>query len=257
MLERDDFAKRYKGGQPISVHEFLYPLAQGYDSVALRADVELGGTDQKFNLLVGRHLQEAYGQEAQVVLTMPLLEGTDGVNKMSKSLGNYIGIAEDAGSMFGKVMSISDELMWRYFELLSFRPLADIAALRQAIAEGRNPRDVKFELARELVARFHDVAAADAAQREFIARVSEKGVPADLPPKVIQVESAGVRLANLLKEGGLAASTSEANRKIDEGAVRVDGNRVTDRAATFQAGADHVFQLGSKRFARLKLELKP
>ena len=256
MLERDDFSKRYKGGQPISIHEFLYPLAQGYDSVALRADVELGGTDQKFNLLVGRQLQEAYGQEPQVVLTMPLLEGTDGVNKMSKSLGNYIGIAEDAGSMFGKIMSISDELMWRYFELLSFRPLADIAALRRATVEGRNPRDVKFELAREIVARFHDTAAAEAAQREFIARVSEKGVPADLPPKVIPVDAAGLRLANLLKEAGLAASTSEANRKIDEGAVRVDGQRVTDRGLSFQAGADHVFQLGSKRFARLKLELK-
>jgi len=256
MLERDDFSKRYKGGQPISIHEFLYPLAQGYDSVALRADVELGGTDQKFNLLVGRQLQEAYGQEPQVVLTMPLLEGTDGVNKMSKSLGNYIGIAEDSGSMFGKIMSISDELMWRYFELLSFRPLGDIAALRRATAEGRNPRDVKFELAREIVARFHDTAAAEAAQREFIARVSEKGVPADLPPKVIPVDAAGLRLANLLKEAGLAASTSEANRKIDESAVRVDGQRVTDRALTFHAGADHVFQLGSKRFARLKLELK-
>src|SRR5207245_2463746 len=187
---------RYKSGQPMSIHEFLYPLAQGYDSVALRADVELGGTDQKFNLLVGRQLQEAYGQEPQVVLTMPLLEGTDGVNKMSKSLGNYIGIAEGPGAMFGKIMSISDELMWRYFELLSFRPLADIAALRRATGEGRNPRDVKFELARELVARFHDTAAAEAAQREFIARVSEKGVPADLPPKVMPVEPAGLRLAN-------------------------------------------------------------
>jgi tyrosyl-tRNA synthetase len=256
MLERDDFARRYAENRPIAVHEFLYPLVQGYDSVALQADVELGGTDQKFNLLVGRHLQEAYGQEPQIVLTMPLLEGTDGVNKMSKSLGNYIGIAEDAGSMFGKIMSISDELMWRYFELLSFRPLGDIAALRHATGEGRNPRDVKFELARELVARFHDTAAAEAAQRDFIARVSEKGVPADLPPKVIQVESGGIRLANLLKEAGLAPSTSEANRKIDEGAVRVDGNRVTDRALMLQAGADHVFQLGSKRFARLKLELK-
>ena len=256
MLERDDFARRYAQNRPIAVHEFLYPLVQGYDSVALQADVELGGTDQKFNLLVGRHLQEAYGQEPQIVITMPLLEGTDGLNKMSKSLGNYIGIAEAPGSMFGKLMSISDELMWRYFELLSFRPLADIAALRRGTEEGRNPRDVKFELARELVARFHDAACAEAAQREFIARVSEKAVPADLPPKVIQVEAAGMRLANLLKEGGLAASASEANRKIDEGAVRVDGNRVTDRSVTFQAGADHVFQLGARRFARLKLELK-
>jgi tyrosyl-tRNA synthetase len=256
MLERDDFARRYAENRPIAIHEFLYPLVQGYDSVALQADVELGGTDQKFNLLVGRHLQEAYGQEPQIVLTMPLLEGTDGVNKMSKSLGNYIGIAEEPGSMFGKIMSISDELMWRYFELLSFRPLADIAALRRATGEGRNPRDVKFELARELVARFHDTAVAEAAQREFVARVSEKGVPADLPPKVVLVDAAGIRLANLLKEAGLAASTSEANRKIDEGAVRIDGNRVTDRSVTLPPGADHVFQLGSKRFARLKLELK-
>jgi tyrosyl-tRNA synthetase len=256
MLERDDFAKRYKGGQPIAVHEFLYPLAQGYDSVAMRADVELGGTDQKFNLLVGRHLQEAYGQEPQIVLTMPLLEGLDGVNKMSKSLGNYIGITEAPGSMFGKIMSISDALMWRYFELLSFRPLGEIAALRQAVAEGRNPRDVKFELAREIVARFHDAAAADGAQREFIARVSEKAVPTDLPPTAVAVEAAGMRLANVLKQAGLTASTSEANRKIDEGAVRIDGERVTDRGLVLLPGADHVLQLGAKRFARVKLEAK-
>ncbi len=257
MLERDDFARRYAEQRPIAIHEFLYPLVQGYDSVALQADVELGGTDQKFNLLVGRHLQEAYGQEPQVVMTVPLLEGTDGVNKMSKSLGNYIGIAEAPAVMFGKLMSISDELMWRYFELLSFRPLTEIAALRRSTEEGRNPRDVKFELAREIVARFHDVAAADAAQRDFIARVSEKAVPADLPPKVVIVDAAGIRLANLLKEGGLAPSTSEANRKIDEGAVRIDGSRVTDRGLTLHSGADHVFQVGSKRFARLRLELKP
>src|ERR1700731_332884 len=257
MLERDDFAKRYKAGVPISIHEFLYPLAQGYDSVAMRADVELGGTDQKFNLLVGRTLQEAYGQEPQVVITMPLLEGTDGVNKMSKSLGNYIGITEDADNMFGKLMSISDELMWRYFELLSFRPLAEIAALRRATGEGRNPRDVKFELARELVARFHDAAAAEAAQREFTARVSEKSVPADLPPKGIPVDGAGLRVANLLKEAGLTASTSEANRKIEEGAGKIDGARVTDRTLTLGAGEENVVQVGSRRFARLKLELKP
>ena len=257
MLERDDFAKRFAEQRPISIHEFLYPLMQGYDSVAMRADVELGGTDQKFNLLVGRELQKHYGQEPQVIITMPLLEGLDGVNKMSKSLGNYVGIDDEPSEMFGKLMSISDELMWRYFELLSFRPLGEIAALRGSIEEGRNPRDVKFELAREIVARFHDAGAADAAQRDFTARVSEKGVPADLPPKVIPVESGGLRLANLLKEAGLAASTSEANRKIDEGAVRIDGTRVTDRGLTFHSGADHVFQLGSRRFARLKLELKP
>jgi tyrosyl-tRNA synthetase len=257
MLERDDFSKRYKAGQPISIHEFLYPLAQGYDSVAMRADVELGGTDQKFNLLVGRTLQEAYGQEAQVVLTMPLLEGTDGVNKMSKSLGNYIGIDEEPDSMFGKLMSISDALMWRYFELLSFRPLTEITALKRAAAEGRNPRDIKFELAAEIVTRFHDTASAERAQRNFTARVSDKAVPDDLPVKVIHVEAAGVRVANLLKEAGLAASTSEANRKIEEGAVRIDGVKVTDRGLSLKSGAEHVFQVGSRRFARLKLEPKP
>ena len=254
ILERDDFAKRYKAGQPISIHEFLYPLAQGYDSVAMRADVELGGTDQKFNLLVGRTLQDAYGQEPQVVLTTPLLEGTDGINKMSKSLGNYIGIAEDPDSMFGKLMSISDELMWRYFELLSFRPLSEIASLRGQAQSGRNPRDIKFELARELVGRFHDAAAAERAQRSFIARVSEKAVPQDLPLKVVSVQGPGLRLANLLKEAGLAGSTSEANRKIEEGAVRIDGTRVSDRALTLKPGAEHVVQVGAKRFARVKLE---
>jgi tyrosyl-tRNA synthetase len=256
MLERDDFSKRYKSGVPISIHEFLYPLAQGYDSVAMRADVELGGTDQKFNLLVGRTLQEAYGQEPQVVMTVPLLVGTDGVNKMSKSLGNYIGITEDPDSMFGKVMSISDELMWRYFELLSFRPLGEIAALKREASGGRNPRDIKFELAREIVARFHDLAGAERAQRNFIARVSDKAVPDDLPLKVIPVDGAGLRIANLLKEAGLAASTSEANRKIEEGAVRIDGSRVTDRGLTLKAGAEHVFQVGARRFARLRLQAK-
>ncbi len=256
MLERDDFARRYKAGQPISIHEFLYPLAQGYDSVAMRADVELGGTDQKFNLLVGRSLQEDYGQERQVVMTMPLLEGTDGVNKMSKSLGNYIGITEDPDSMFGKVMSISDTLMWRYYELLSFRPLADLALLRRAAEEGRNPRDIKLELAHEIVARFHGAAAAQRAQKNFISRVSEKAVPQDLAVKVLAVDGTGLRIANLLKEVGLAASTSEANRKLEEGAVKIDGARVSDRGLTFKAGAEHVFQVGAKRFARVRLEPK-
>jgi tyrosyl-tRNA synthetase len=256
MLERDDFAKRYKAGQPISIHEFLYPLAQGYDSVALRADVELGGTDQKFNLLVGRTLQEAYGQEPQVVVTMPLLEGLDGIHKMSKSLGNYIGITEDADAMFGKLMSISDELMWRYFELLSFRPLGEIRTLRSEAGGGRNPRDIKFELAREITTRFHDATAAERAQRNFTARVSERAVPEDLPLRSIAAGPEGVRIANLLKEAGLAASTSEANRKIDEGAVRIDGTRVTDRGLTLRPGVEHVFQVGSKRFARLRVELK-
>jgi tyrosyl-tRNA synthetase len=201
-------------------------------------------------------LQEAFGQERQIVITLPLLEGTDGVNKMSKSLGNYVGINEPPEDMFGKVMSISDSLMWRWFELLSFRPLGEIAALKRAIAEGRNPRDVKFELARELVARFHDAAAAGRAQESFIARVSEKQVPTDLPPRVIRVDPLGIRLANALKEAGLCPSTSEANRKIDEGAVRIDGAKVTDRAVTLLPGADHVLQVGNRRFARVKLEKK-
>jgi tyrosyl-tRNA synthetase len=253
MLERDEFSKRYKSGQPIGIHEFLYPLAQGYDSVALRADVEMGGTDQRWNLLVGRALQEAYGQEPQVVITMPLLEGTDGVNKMSKSLGNYIGIAEAPESLFGKIMSISDELMWRYYELLSFRTLADIAGLRTAAQQGRNPRDIKLELASEITARFHDAAAAQAAQQGFMSRVSDKAVPTDLAPVVIAVEAAGLRVANVLKAAGLAASTSEANRKIDEGAVKLDGVRVSDRGLTLQAGADHVLQVGTRRYARVQL----
>jgi tyrosyl-tRNA synthetase len=256
MLERDDFAKRYADGRPIAIHEFLYPLVQGYDSVALQADVEMGGTDQKFNLLVGRHLQEVYGQEPQVVITMPLLEGLDGVNKMSKSLGNYVGISETPEAMFGKLMSISDELMWRYFELLSFRPLLDIEALKRSVGEGRNPRDVKFELGQEIVARFHTAAAAQTAQREFIARVSEKTVPKGLEAKVVLVEATGLRIANVLKEAGLAASTSEANRKIEEGAVKVDGTRISDKGLTLKAGVDCVFQVGSRRFARVRFEPK-
>ncbi|MFM7395971.1 MAG: tyrosine--tRNA ligase [Gammaproteobacteria bacterium] len=255
MLERDDFAKRYKSGQPISVHEFFYPLAQGYDSVALRADVELGGTDQKFNLLVGRQLQEAYGQEPQCVLTMPLLEGLDGVNKMSKSLGNYVGIAEAPDAQFGKLMSVSDDLMWRYFELLSFRPLEEIAALRTAIAQGRNPRDVKFELAKEIVGRFHGDAAAERAQAEFIARFSHKSLPTDLPLQVLQAaDPEGEGLVATLKAAGLASSNSEAVRKLAEGAVRIDGEKVTDRALKLAPGAEHILQVGPRRFARVKVE---
>jgi tyrosyl-tRNA synthetase len=255
MLEREEFAKRYESGQPISIHEFLYPLVQGYDSVALEADVELGGTDQRFNLLVGRTLQEAYGQEPQIVLTMPLLEGTDGVNKMSKSLGNYIGIAESPDAMLGKVMSISDTLMWRYYELLSFRPLSDINKLQQQAQDGRNPRDIKLELAAEIVTRFHDPAAAAAAQRTWLSRVSEKELPTDLPAKEIAVPAEGMRLANILKDAGLAASTSEARRKLEEKAVKIDGEKVEDLSLVLKAGADHVLQLG-KRFARVKLKLK-
>ncbi len=254
MLERDDFAKRFKAQQPISVHEFFYPLAQGYDSVALRADVELGGTDQKFNLLVGRQLQEGYGQEPQIVLTMPLLEGLDGVNKMSKSLANYIGITESADAQFGKLMSISDELMWRYFELLSFRPLADIAGLRDAIAAGRNPRDVKFELASEIVARFHGAQAATHAQQEFIARFAQKALPTDLPLLVVHAEPEGARIGTALRAAGLVASNSEATRKLAEGAVRIDGNRVTDRDLRLPQGGEFTLQLGPRRFARVRIE---
>ncbi|MGA1375453.1 MAG: tyrosine--tRNA ligase [Steroidobacteraceae bacterium] len=255
MLERDDFAKRYKAGQPISVHEFFYPLAQGYDSVALRADVELGGTDQKFNLLVGRQLQEAYGQEPQIVLTMPLLEGLDGVNKMSKSLGNYVGIAEAPDAQFGKLMSVSDELMWRYFELLSFRPLKEIAELRAAIAGGRNPRDVKFELAKEIVGRFHGVEAAERAQAEFIARFSQKSLPSDLPLQaIISGDPAGETLVAALKAAGLASSNSEAVRKLAEGAVRVDGEKVIDRTVRLAVGTECILQVGPRRFARVKIE---
>ena len=255
MLERDDFARRYKAGQPISVHEFFYPLAQGYDSVALRADVELGGTDQKFNLLVGRHLQEAYGQEPQCVLTMPLLEGLDGVNKMSKSLGNYIGIAEPADAQFGKLMSISDDLMWRYFELLSFRPLSEVEGLRAAAAAGRNPRDIKFELAREIVARFHGAAAAEAAQAGFTARFAQKTLPTDLPLQVLAApDAAGLPLVAALKACALVSSNSEAVRKLGEGAVRVDGERVQDRDTRLPVGAEHILQLGPRRFARVKVE---
>jgi tyrosyl-tRNA synthetase len=257
MLERDDFSQRHKKGESIALHEFLYPLVQGYDSVALRADVELGGTDQKFNLLVGRHLQEAFGQEPQIVLTMPLLEGLDGVNKMSKSLGNYVAIADPAEVIFGKLMSISDELMWRYFELLSFKPLAEVAELRRRVAEGRNPRDVKIELAKEIVARFHGPAASELALANFIARFREKTLPTDLVPKALAVDPVGLKIANVLKEGGLASGTSEANRKIDEGAVRIDGQRVTDRGLILVPGADHVFQVGSRHFARLQLVRKP
>jgi tyrosyl-tRNA synthetase len=256
MLERDDFAKRYRAHEPIAVHEFLYPLVQGYDSVALKADVELGGSDQKFNLLVGRQLQEHYGQEPQVVLTMPLLEGLDGVNKMSKSLGNFIAINDPAEQMFGKLMSISDPLMWRYFELLSFRPLGEIAQLRREVESGRNPRDVKFELAREIVARFHDAAAAEAAQAAFTAG-SNKEIPTDLPEKVYYAEAgaADVSLTAALAQGaGLVSSGSEARRKIAEGAVRIDGERISDAAARLPVGAVHVLQVGPRRFARLRIE---
>ena len=254
MLERDDFEKRYRGGQAIAIHEFLYPLVQGYDSVALKADVELGGTDQKFNLLVGRQLQEAYGQEPQIVLTTPLLEGLDGVQKMSKSVGNYVGIHDAPDSMFGKLMSISDVLMWRYFELLSFRPLTEIDALRAAIAAGRNPRDVKFELAQEIVARFHSAAAAQQAQRDFTARFQQGAVPADLVERVMEIDAPSARLTVILKELGFASSGSEATRKIEEGAVRVDAEKIGSHPHELLAGNTYIVSVGKRSFAKIRLK---
>lgn len=251
MLERDDFNKRYTGGQPIAIHEFLYPLIQGYDSVAMKADVELGGTDQKFNLLVGRELQRHYGQKPQVVLTMPLLEGLDGVQKMSKSLGNTIGITEPPDDMFGKLMSISDELMWRYFELLSFRPMAEIEVLKTGVEAGRNPRDVKFELAREIVSRFHSQTDAGKAQAGFIARFQQGAMPDEMPAVTLGSEGGGLGIATLLKAASLTGSTSEAFRMIKQGAVKIDGERVEDRELVIGAGKTHVFQVGKRRFARV------
>ena len=255
MLERDDFRKRYQQGQPIAIHEFLYPLAQAYDSVALEADAELGGTDQKFNLLVGRQLQESYGQPPQVVLTVPLLEGLDGVNKMSKSLGNAIGIDEAPGEMFGKLMSISDELMWRYFELLSFRSLAEIKDLESSVAEGANPRDIKFLLAREIVARFHDEAAAGQAQEEFISRHRHGRAPDRMPEIDLNCPEASLGIGYVLRDCGLVASTSEAIRMVRQGAVRVDGDRISDPRMALEAdGAPKTVQVGKRRFARVTLK---
>lgn len=250
MLERDDFNKRYKSGQPIAVHEFLYPLIQGWDSVALRSDVELGGTDQKFNLLVGRQLQELEGQEPQVVLTMPILEGLDGVQKMSKSLNNYIGITDPPDDMFGKIMSISDELMWRYFELLSFRPLAEIESLRHRVAEGANPRDVKFELGVELVGRFHSDGEAEQARQNFVNRFQKGALPDEIPECVLRADE-GIPIANALKTAGLVSSTSEGFRMIKQGAVRLDGEKVEDRALVLANGSEVVCQVGKRKFARL------
>mgnify|MGYP005748663697 CR=1 FL=1 len=253
MLERDDFAKRYAGGQSIAIHEFLYPLCQGYDSVAMKADVELGGTDQKFNLLVGRELQRHYGVPPQCVLTMPLLEGLDGVNKMSKSLGNYIGIAEPAREIFGKLMSISDDLMWRYYDLLSFRSSADIARLREEVAGGRNPRDVKVLLAQEIVERFHDRQAANDALEEFEARFRRGALPDDMPEVSLQGEGGGLAIVQVLKQAGLTGSTSEAIRMIEQGGVRMNGDRVEDRGLVVQAGSKIVLQVGKRRFASVEI----
>jgi len=253
MLERDDFEKRYKGGQPIAIHEFLYPLVQGYDSVALRADVELGGTDQKFNLLVGRQLQESYGQPPQIVLTTPLLEGLDGVQKMSKSLGNTVGIHDAPGLMFGKLMSISDPLMWRYFELLSFRPLAEIAALRAEVAAGRNPRDVKFELAREIVARFHSAADAQNAQHDFTTRFQQGAVPEDLAETSLTIGGPSAKLTGILKELGFVSSASEGSRKIQEGAVRVNQEKIASHAHELFAGNTYIVSVGKRAMAKINL----
>ena len=254
MLERDDFSKRYKAGQSIAIHEFLYPLIQGYDSVALRADVELGGTDQKFNLLVGRQLQEAMGQEPQVVVTLPILEGLDGVQKMSKSLGNYIAIADPPDEMFGKLMSISDALMWRYFELLSARGLSEISALQMAVAAGENPRDVKFHLAEELVGRFHSPAAAQHAKEAFVARFQKGALPENMQElRVLSDDPAGLPIANLLRAAGLVKSTSEAMRLIGQGGVRVDGERLDDPRRLCPVGSASVYQVGKRRFAKVEV----
>src|SRR5450759_4690370 len=251
MLERDDFSKRYKGNQPIAIHEFIYPLVQGYDSVALKADIELGGTDQKFNLLMGRELQKHYGQRAQCVLTMPLLEGLDGVNKMSKSLGNYIGITDTSQEMFGKLMSISDTLMWRYLELLSFRSLSKISGWRIEVEAGRNPRDIKVLLAQEIVTRFHTRQAAETALIEFEARFRQGVLPDDMPEATVSASGGSIAVPQLLKQAGLVEGTSEAMRMIQQGAVKLDGERVSDKAAVVQAGRVVVAQVGKRKFARI------
>ena len=254
MLERDDFSKRYKSGQPIAIHEFLYPLIQGYDSVAMRADVELGGTDQKFNLLVGRELQKLKGQAPQVVITMPLLEGTDGVNKMSKSFGNYIGIDEPADEMFGKLMSISDTLMWRYFDLLSFEHPDKIALMKRSVEAGANPRDIKFELAKEIVSRFHGGSKAGYdAMQNFIARFQQREMPTDISEIELAGNGKGLALSRILKEAGLTASTSEAMRLIKQGGVRIDGAKVDDPAREIAPGQVHVFQVGKRKFMRVRI----
>jgi len=251
MLERDDFSKRYKGGQPIAIHEFLYPLVQGYDSVALKSDVELGGTDQKFNLLMGRELQKNYGQKPQIVLTMPLLEGLDGVNKMSKSLNNYIGITDSPDDMFGKIMSISDELMWRYFDLLSFRSNQELAGFRQDVEAGKNPRDIKFLLAEEIITRFHSAGEAEKAQAVFIARFQKGAMPEDMPEIDLRAPEDGLGIANLLKDAGLVNSTSDGLRMIRQGAVKIDGERIEDTRLRIAAKTKNVYQVGKRRFARV------
>jgi tyrosyl-tRNA synthetase len=253
MLERDDFGKRFRSNQPIAIHEFLYPLMQGYDSVAMRADVELGGTDQKFNLLVGRELQKDFGQEPQCIVTLPLLEGLDGVNKMSKSLGNYVGIAEPPGEIFGKLMSISDTLMWRYIELLSFEPSDVVRRWRDEVAGGRNPRDIKVAFAQEIVARFHGTAAAQTALQEFDARFRHGALPENMPEVTLHASEAAMPIAQVLRQAALAASASEATRLIEQGGVRIDGERLADSTARIAKGTTIVAQVGKRRFARITI----
>ena len=253
MLERDDFKKRYQGGQPIAIHEFLYPLIQGWDSVELQADIEMGGTDQRFNLLMGRELQKEQGQTPQTVITVPLLEGLDGVQKMSKSLGNYIGITDAPTDMFGKIMSISDDLMWRYFELLSFRSANELADLRTRVTDGANPRDIKIELAKELIARFHDAAAAEGAHQDFIQRFQKNAIPDSMPELNLTLGEAQRGIANVLKEAELVASTSEAMRMIKQGGVKIDGEKVTDTKLQCALGSTAVYQVGKRKFARVTI----
>ncbi len=253
MLERDDFNKRFKGGQPIAIHEFLYPLIQGYDSVAMKADVELGGTDQKFNLLVGRQLQEIYGQKPQVVMTMPILEGLDGVQKMSKSLNNFVGIADSPDDMFGKLMSISDELMWRYFELLSFMPMSEIKQWKYECEQGANPRDYKVKLAQEIIERFHDASAANKALENFEARFQRGAIPDEMDEIELSNGGQGYSIANLLKDAGLTASTSEAIRMIKQGAVKIDGEKISDPKTEIAVGTKQVYQVGKRKFARVAI----
>jgi tyrosyl-tRNA synthetase len=254
MLERDDFETRYKTNQPIAIHEFLYPLAQGYDSVELKCDVEMGGTDQKFNLHVGRHLQQHYGQPPQVIITLPLLEGLDGVQKMSKSLDNYVGITEPPGEMFGKLMSITDELMWRYYDLLSFRSNAEIAELKADVAGGRNPRDVKFLLCEEIIERFHNREAADAAREEFIARFRQGEMPEDIPEKTLETGGDGIGIAAALSQCDLTSSNSEAFRMIQQGGVRIDGEKIDDRGLQLQPGFCGVLQVGKRKFCKVSIK---
>jgi len=253
MLERDDFSKRYKNNQPISIHEFLYPLVQGWDSVEMQADVELGGTDQKFNLLVGRELMKAEGMEPQVILTMPILEGLDGVQKMSKSLDNYIGIEDAPNEMFGKIMSVSDELMWRYFELLSFRPMSEVEQFQLDVGAGANPRDIKFLLAEEIITRFHSAATAASARQDFIARFAKGAMPDDMPETTVTLERATIGIAALLKQAGLTSSTSESFRMIQQGAVKLDGEKVSDKGLELEQGSIVVAQVGKRKFARITL----